>query len=96
MIVKTFRLVNGQTVVAEFVDENETSITIRRGIDVRVDSEGKIMTNAWEFMVDPEQPEIEISKIHIVYTAPVDKITEEAYIRNVGMYLEDTQKPTET
>lgn len=96
MNVKTFRLVNGQTVVAEFLDEDDTSITVQRGIGVRIDAEGNYQSTPWELMVDPERPQIKIDKIHIVYTAPLDKKSEEAYIKNVTMYLEETQKPTET
>lgn len=72
MNVKLFRIVTGEEVVAELLTEDETTVTVQNGLVVLPTANGTVGFAPWATVIDRSNPEITVSRNHIVYIAEVD------------------------
>ena len=72
MNVKLFRIVTGEEVVAELLTEDETTVTVQNGLVVLPTANGSVGFAPWATVIDRSNPEITVSRNHIVYIAEVD------------------------
>ena len=86
MEVKLFRIITGEEIIAEVVSENETTITVRNGLMV-IPTAHNIGFAPWSTVVSREEPELEVSRAHIVYTAEVEHNVKEKYDLFLFHYL---------
>ncbi len=86
MDVRLFRIVTGEEVIAEVVDENASAVTVRNGLVVIPQSQN-IGFAPWSAVVSREKPELEVSRTHIVYVAEVEHNIKEKYDSIYGSKL---------
>ena len=70
--VKLFRIVTGEEVVAELLTEDKETVTIQNGLVVLPTANGNVGFAPWATVIDRSNPEIIVSRNHIVYIAEVD------------------------
>ena len=69
--VKLFRIVTGEEVVAEIVSEEDNYVTVKNGLVV-IPTGQNVGFAPWASVIDKDNPEITVSRNHIVYIANVD------------------------
>jgi hypothetical protein len=84
--IKLIRVVTGEEVVAEFVSEDETTITVRNGLVVLPTNTG-VGFAPWATVISKDKPEITISRNHIVYIAEVQEDVCKKYDQMFGSKL---------
>ena len=72
MDVKLFRIVTGEEVVAELVGETDTTVTVKNGLVV-LPSGQQVGFAPWATVIDKDNPDITVSKTHVVYIAELDE-----------------------
>lgn len=83
MNVKLIRITTGEEVVAELVDENAASITVKNGLVV-LPSAQSVGFAPWATVIDKTNPEITVSKNHVVYIVDVDSTVKNKYTEMFG------------
>jgi len=83
MNVKLLRISTGEELVAEIVEENDESITVRNGL-VCVPQQQSVGFIPWASVVDKMEPEITIGRQFIVYIAAVDPTVKNKYSEMFG------------
>ena len=83
MNVKLLRVSTGEELVAEIVEENAESVTIKNGL-VCVPQAQSVGFIPWASVVDKLNPEITVSKQFIVYIAEVDSTVKNKYCEMFG------------
>ena len=69
--VKLFRIVTGEEIIAELVEETASYVKIKNGLVV-LPSATSVGFAPWATVIDKEDSEITVSKNHVVYIANVD------------------------
>lgn len=72
MDVKLFRIITGEEVVAELVSETDTTVTVKNGLVVLPTGQ-QVGFAPWATVIDKDNPEITVSKTHVVYIAELDE-----------------------
>ena len=83
MNVKLLRISTGEELVAEIVEENDESITVRNGL-VCVPQQQSVGFIPWASVVDKMEPEITVGRQFIVYIAAVDPTVKNKYSEMFG------------
>tara|TARA_B100000614_G_C14300541_1_gene391824 strand:+ start:53 stop:337 length:285 start_codon:yes stop_codon:yes gene_type:complete len=83
MNVKLLRISTGEEIVAEIVEENAASITVKNGL-VCVPQQSSVGFIPWATVVDKLEPEITVSKQFIVYVAALDPTVKNKYCEMFG------------
>ena len=83
MNVKLIRIITGEEVVAELVEENAASITVRNGL-VCLPNPQSVGFAPWATVIDKLNPDITVSKDHVVYIAEVDPTVKNKYSEMFG------------
>tara|TARA_B100001063_G_scaffold208853_1_gene205511 strand:+ start:215 stop:499 length:285 start_codon:yes stop_codon:yes gene_type:complete len=83
MNVKLLRISTGEEIVAEIVEENAASVTVKNGL-VCVPQAQSVGFIPWATVVDKLNPEIEVSKQFIVYIAALDPTVKNKYCEMFG------------
>ena len=89
MEVKLLRIVTGEEVIAEVVEENAATVTVRNGLVV-IPAQNQIGFAPWAMAIDKENPDLTISRTHIVYVAEVDPNIRDKYDQ---VYCSNLVKP---
>ena len=85
--VKLFRITTGEEVVAELVSETDDTVTVQNGLVVLPTNTG-VGFAPWEItVIDQENPEITVSKRHVVYIVPVQEDVAKRYNEMFGSKL---------
>ncbi len=84
--VKLLRIVTGEEVIAELIDENAASITVQNGLVVLPTNSG-VGFAPWATVISKDKPEITISKTHLVYVAEVQEDVCKKYDQMFGSKL---------
>jgi len=84
--VKLFRITTGEEVVAELVSETDEHITVKNGLVVLPTNTG-VGFAPWATVIDKDNPEIVVSKHHIVYNVPVQEDVAKRYNEMFGSKL---------
>jgi len=64
--VKLIRIVTGEEIIAEVLSETDDTITVQNGLVVLPSAQG-VGFAPWATVISKDEPEIEMSKNHIVY-----------------------------
>ena len=64
--VKLIRIVTGEEIIGEVLSETDDTITVQNGLVVLPSAQG-VGFAPWATVISKEEPEIEMSKKHIVY-----------------------------
>ena len=86
MDVRLIRVVTGEEVIAEVVDEDGSTVTVRNGLVV-IPQAQNIGFAPWSAVVSREKPELKVSRTHIVYVAEVEHNIREKYDSIYGSKL---------
>lgn len=84
--VKLIRITTGEEVVAELVFESDDSITIKNGLVVLPTNNG-VGFAPWATVINPDEPEIVLSKQHVVYVVNVQQDVSKQYNQMFGSKL---------
>ena len=84
--VKLLRIVTGEEVIAEFVSESDTTITVKNGLVV-LPTLGGVGFAPWATVIDDNKPEITLSHNHVVYIAEVSSDVRKKYNELFGSKL---------
>tara|TARA_B100001059_G_scaffold136616_1_gene136952 strand:- start:3149 stop:3442 length:294 start_codon:yes stop_codon:yes gene_type:complete len=83
---KLIRIMTGEEVVAELVSETEDSITIKNGLVV-IPQAQNVGFAPWATVISKENPEITVSKSHVIYMVEVDESVRIKYNEIFGSKL---------
>ena len=70
--VKLIRIITGEEIIAELISENAKEVTVKNGLVVIPNAQG-VGFAQWATVIDPERPEVTISRNHIVYIVEVQE-----------------------
>ena len=84
--VKLLRIVTGEEVIAELLSETEDTITVQNGLAVLPTNNG-VGFAPWATVISKENPEITVSKTHVVYVAEVQEDVCKKYNEMFGSKL---------
>ena len=84
--VKLLRIVTGEEVIAELLSETEETITVQNGLVVLPTNNGDGFA-PWATVISKEDPEITVSKTHVVYIAEVQEDVCKKYNEMFGSKL---------
>ena len=84
--VKLLRITTGEEVVAELLTETEETITVQNGLVVLPTNTG-VGFAPWATVISKENPEITMSKRHVVYVAEVQEDVCKKYNEMFGSKL---------
>ena len=84
--VKLLRIVTGEEVIAELLSETEDTITVQNGLAVLPTNNG-VGFAPWATVISKDNPEITISKTHLVYVAEVQEDVCKKYNEMFGSKL---------
>ena len=87
MNVKLFRIMTGEEVIAELLEETASYIKIQNGLVVLPSANGSVGFAPWATVIDRDEPELTINNEHLVYTASVDEKIKKKYKEIYGSPL---------
>lgn len=91
MEVKLLRVVTGEEIVAEIVEENAAEVTLKNALVV-IPTQQSVGFAPWATVIDRENPEVTVSRTHIVYVAHVDESIRNKYDEIYGSKLVKPEK----
>jgi hypothetical protein len=91
MNVKLIRVVTGEEVIVELLSETEETITVQNGLVVLPTNTG-VGFAPWATVISKENPEVTISKNHIVYMVEVQDDVANKYSEMFGSVLIKPEK----
>ena len=83
---KLFRIITGEEVVAEVVSETDDTVTVKNGLVVLPGAQN-VGFAPWATVIDRGNPEIVVSRTHIVYVAELDSGVKKKYNELFGSKL---------
>jgi hypothetical protein len=84
--VKLLRITTGEEVIAELLSETEENITVQNGLVVLPTNNG-VGFAPWATVISKENPEITVSKKHIIYVVDVQEDVAKKYNEMFGSKL---------
>ena len=84
--VKLFRIITGEEVIAELLSEDDTTVTVQNGLVVLPTGQS-VGFAPWSPVVDKDNPEITVSRNHVVYIAEVESGVKKKYNEVYGSKL---------
>jgi len=84
--VKLFRITTGEEVIAELVSETDDTVTLKNGLVVLPTNTG-VGFAPWATVIDQDNPEITVSKTHVIYIVPVQEDVSKKYNEMFGSKL---------
>jgi hypothetical protein len=93
MNCKLIRIVTGEEIIAEVLSETDNTITVQNGLVVLPSAQG-VGFAPWATVISKDEPEIEMSKNHIVYVVALQDDVAKKYNEMFGSKLitPDTKK----
>ena len=91
MEVKLLRVITGEELVAEIVEENAAEVTLKNALVV-IPTQQSVGFAPWATVIDRENPEVTVSRTHIVYIAGVDDSIRNKYDEIYGSKLVKPEK----
>jgi len=86
MNVKLIRVVTGEEIVAEVVSETDDTITVQNALVVLPTNNG-VGFAPWATVISKDEPEIIVSRNHLVYVAEVQEDVSKKYNEMFGSKL---------
>ena len=84
--VKLIRIITGEEVVAELLEETESFIKVQNGLVVLPTAQS-VGFAPWATVISKENPEIIVQKTHVVYMAEVQEDVAKKYNEMYGSKL---------
>tara|TARA_A100001391_G_scaffold198855_1_gene180978 strand:- start:3258 stop:3551 length:294 start_codon:yes stop_codon:yes gene_type:complete len=84
--IKLFRISTGEEIVAELVSETDETITVQNALVVLPTNNG-VGFAPWATIIDPDEPEITLSKKFVVYVVKVQESVRQKYNQMFGSKL---------
>ena len=84
--VKLIRIITGEEVVAELLEETESFIKVQNGLVVLPTAQS-VGFAPWATVISKENPEITVQKTHVVYLAEVQEDVAKKYNEMYGSKL---------
>ena len=84
--VKLIRIITGEEVVAELLEETESYIKVQNGLVVLPTAQS-VGFAPWATVISKENPEIIVQKTHVVYIAEVQEDVAKKYNEMYGSKL---------
>jgi len=91
MNVKLIRVVTGEEIVAEVVSETDDTITVQNALVVLPTNSG-VGFAPWATVVSKDEPEITVSRNHLVYVAEVQDDVSSKYNEMFGNIITPAEK----
>ena len=91
MEVKLLRVITGEEIVAEIVEENAAEVTLKNALVV-IPTQQSVGFAPWATVIDRENPEVSVSRTHIVYVANLDESIRNKYDEIYGSKLVKPEK----
>ena len=91
MNVKLIRVVTGEEIVAEVVSETDDTITVQNALVVLPTNSG-VGFAPWATVVSKDEPEITVSRNHLVYVAEVQDDVSSKYKEMFGNIITPAEK----
>jgi len=91
MNVKLIRVVTGEEVVAEVVSETDDTITIKNGLVVLPTGQS-VGFAPWATVISKDEPEITMSRKHVIYVAEVQDDVSSKYKEMFGNIITPAEK----
>jgi len=91
MEVKLLRVITGEEIVAEIVEENAAEVTLKNALVV-IPTQQSVGFAPWATVIDRENPEVTVSRTHIVYVANLDESIRNKYDEIYGSKLVKPEK----
>jgi hypothetical protein len=91
MNVKLIRVVTGEEIVAEVVSETDDTITVQNALVVLPTNNG-VGFAPWATVVSKDDPEITVSRNHLVYIAEVQEDVSSKYKEMFGNIITPAEK----
>jgi len=83
MNVKLLRIVTGEEIVAEVLEETDDTITVKNGL-VCLPGGQQVGFAPWATVIDKQEPEVKMNKTHVVYIAALDPSVKNKYCELFG------------
>ena len=84
--VKLIRIVTGEEIIAEVLSETDDTITVQNGLVVLPSAQG-VGFAPWATVISKDEPEITMSKKHVVYVAATQEDVAQKYNEMFGSKL---------
>jgi len=84
--VKLFRILTGEEIIAEVISEDDSFVTVKNGLVVLPTGQS-VGFAPWATVIDKDNPELIVSRNHIVYIAEVDSGVKKKYNEIYGSKL---------
>ena len=81
--VKLIRIITGEEIIAELLEETDTSIKVQNGLVVLPNPQG-VGFAPWATVISKENPEITMNMHHVVYVAEVQEDVSKKYNEMFG------------
>lgn len=91
MNVKLIRVVTGEEIVAEVVSETDDTLTVQNALVVLPTNNG-VGFAPWATVVSKDEPEITVSRNHLVYVAEVQEDVASKYKEMFGNIITPAEK----
>ena len=91
MNVKLIRVVTGEEIVAEVVSETDNTVTVQNALVVLPTNNG-VGFAPWATVVSKDEPEITVSRNHLVYVAEVQEDVASKYKEMFGNIITPAEK----
>ena len=91
MEVKLLRVITGEEIVAEIVEENAAEVTLKNALVV-IPTQQSVGFAPWATVIDRENPEVTVSRTHIVYVANLDESIRNKYDEIYGSKIVKPEK----
>jgi hypothetical protein len=91
MNVKLIRVVTGEEVIAEVLSETDDTIAVKNGLVVLPNGQS-IGFAPWATVISKEEPEITMSRKHVVYVAEVQDSVSKKYKEMFGNIITPDEK----
>ena len=84
--VKLIRVITGEEIIAEVLSETDDTITVQNGLVVIPNPQG-VGFAPWATVIDKDNPEVTMSKRHVVYVAALQEDVAKKYNEMFGSKL---------
>ena len=93
MDCKLIRIVTGEEIIAEVLEETDDTITVQNGLVVLPTNNG-VGFAPWATVISKEKPEVTMNRKHVVYVAEVQEDVVNKYSEMFGskLKLPETKK----
>lgn len=89
--VKLIRVITGEEIIAELVDWSDGMITVKNGLVVLPNAQG-VGFAPWATVISKDEPEITMSRKHIIYVAEVQDDVSSKYKEMFGNIITPAEK----